>query len=264
MIYFILSIAIVLCAVILYFMNRWIKKYINPNCYPNNIWFRHNFQRNYQYILLGNGIVNKLFSVDWKKGSGFNLALRNQSLTRDFEVLKQNFSILRENGFAIFVLTAASFVRPDDVEDKRPYIFTQFGYTLSLNHFVQNYKKLCKYYPIFMFRFIDIYYWALHVIGKDEQTYRDQKRLKCLGNNNSDLANKNFSDIIKSIIEFCEQRRITPIFPILDFLEYKSDLSSKVISDIERICNDLGAKTCKIVIENKTTVLNTSILELIH
>ena len=246
MLYILLIIVAVIVLLFLFMLNIWIKRYINPNTYPNNIWYRHNLQRNYNFLLLGNGIVRHLFNVDWRKGSGFNLALRNQTLRRDFEVLKQNFSILKEGGYAIFALTADDFTRMEDVEDKRPYIYTQYSYTLSTSHRVQNYKKLCKYYPIFMFRPIDVFYLIIHLLGKDEQTFLDKRRqVRGRPIDNPDALNS----AIVEIKEFCNVREIQPIFLMLDIAEYRNPASQHAFQNMSVICDKIGVKAKVLNIE---------------
>lgn len=245
MIYLSVFAILLILAVIVFLLNEWLKIYINPNTYPNNIWYRENLQRNYKYIVLGNGVARELFPVDWRKGEGFNLALRNQSLRRDFEVLKQNFSILKENGYAVFVLTKDALYRTEDVKDKRPYIYTLYSHTLSLSHFAQIYKKTCKYYPILMFRPIDIFYWILHVLGKNEQTYFDTKLLMTYGK----INNVNLHEYINLVLEiksFCENRGINVIFAILDIKNLSKSDSCETLSLMSSLHNKLNVKSYKI------------------
>ena len=218
-------------------LNNWIKSYINPVTYPNNIWFRHHFERNFDAIFLGNGIDAHNYPQTSVEGPKvFNLALRNQTLLRDFKVLKQNFSILKPGGKAYFPIDAVSIMVDSDVQDKRPYVYTDYGHTLSLSKTIQVYKKLCKYYPVLMLRFADYRYLVRHKLHGDEQYHDDVVRFIRCSHTIKGRSLEGIESRITDIMDFCKERNIVPVFilkPVSSVLKNEDlDMSMQALTAI--------------------------------
>lgn len=216
-IHYIFYVAIVIISnIILYYFNKWIRKYLNSNQYPDNMWYRRNIQRNMDVILLGNSIAKENIRFADLGLSGFDLSLKNQTLIYDFHVLKQFFSILKTNGVAIFPLSIIDidkWLSPPN--DKRPYYFNFFGFSISINKYFLFLVKILKRLPILMTRFSDIS-WFIKSKFKKPVDIEINQIIKSLDEQKiKDIDLSQIKQVFNEINTFCEIRRITPIFILL-------------------------------------------------
>lgn len=89
-------------------LERRIKKtnwYCNsiPNIenYPGDKWYRSHLERNYDVVNIGSSSALFCFNYGGLDVKAFNWALKPQSMEYSFKVLKQYFSILRQNGIVL-------------------------------------------------------------------------------------------------------------------------------------------------------------------
>lgn len=167
------------------------------------------------------------------------MALRNQSLERDYFVLRQNFSILGPSGIAIIPLDCLDYYFNSDVKDKRPYVYCNFGYTLSVKRYAQVFKKICKYYPILMIRPKDVYALARHCFEEDEQYFTDISIIRKSCFKSRDDAN--FPRIIDEILAFCVLRDIVPLFIISPMSSIiRNEITDKAVFNMEYVLRNKG------------------------
>lgn len=228
---YIFYVAIVIISnIILYYFNKWIRRYLNSNQYPDNMWYRRNIQRNMDIILLGNSIAKENIRFADLGLSGFDLSLKNQTLIYDFHVLKQFFSILKTNGVVLFPLSII------DIDkwlfppiDKRPYYFNFFGFSISINKHFLFLVKILKRLPILMTRPSDIV-WFLKSRFKKPIDIEINQIVKKLGKH-KDIDLSQIERVINEIGTFCKIRNIIPIFillPVSKHIEFQTNIPKQL------------------------------------
>lgn len=177
-------------------LNSRVKKHFNPNTYPDNSWYRCHLERNYDYVVLGDGrLCLQDYAVHNKKF--FDWQLKGQTLLWDFKVLKQYFSILKPNGMVFFPVDEKSIRFGNcKVDDVRPYYSVISTYALSNNRWKIIMIKIQKKIPLLMFRFRDI--------------VRN-------GNNcQKEARTEDIVPLLNDIKAFCDERILRPVFVSID------------------------------------------------
>jgi hypothetical protein len=129
--------------------SEWYKKIFLSVTYPTNDWYRRNYTRGYDYILLGDESIfiknnsDSIKSFDWRR--------EGQSLYVDFLVLKNFFSILKPGGIVYLIVTQ---------KNKRTYNIAPrheslYYLDLSKELFANNKNQLlrinlCRQFPVFL------------------------------------------------------------------------------------------------------------------
>lgn len=181
-------------------------KILNPNIYPNNLWYREHMVRNFDMVCLGDAryVGNVFFSKGIK---GFNWSLRGQNLQWDFNVLKHFFSILKPDGMAVFPLTGNFVYDLTKNPDIRRYYIHMMPYYLSSSRMMKIYIRICKRIPLLAIRPSDLLL------------------KRCRGEGYSQRKSTNLSmaeNLINEICLFCQERDIIPVFVMLQTDEFKS------------------------------------------
>ena len=199
---------------------HYLRHYFNPNEYPTNEWYRIHLERNYDMVILGDGLA-KGITPPSLSGKIFNFSLKEQSLAMDFMVLQQTFSILKEQGTVLFVLNPYQCCCGwKKRKDLRPYYWLFWPYYIARNPFHLFYIRVAKRLPIFMLRPYDVY-CLMRKYTEKEIVEKEMERKK------SELAKLTFEErkagvaktvmLIKEIIDFCAERSINPVFSFAPF-----------------------------------------------
>lgn len=199
------------------------RRYLNPNIYPTNIWYRENLTRNFDMVNLGNEYSQYNFQVcdDEKR---MNWGLKGQTLKQDFDVLKNFFSILKLDGMVIFPFYSAHelFQGWRDVKDLRPYYFDMQAYHFTKSHIRILAMKVAKHIPLLLIRPNDLWPLFKFYILKRDKVYELNagfKRICFSKYDKSDVVKVKY--LVENICVFCSNRNIKPVFvkmPILKAL----------------------------------------------
>ena len=176
---------------ILWLLNIKMRRWLNPNTYPDNDWYRENLERNFDCLILGD---KNIFAIeDSKEEKSFDLSLNGQTLKWDFMILKQYFSILKPHGKVFFVIVPTHIWKGwNDVEDIRPYYMCMRPYVFTQNRIKQIFIKTARRLPIVMFRISDL--------------IKKRKKI-CKLKEDKDKT----IELMKEIVGFCKDRQIDPI-----------------------------------------------------
>lgn len=197
-----------------------IKQYFNPHEYPTNEWYRQHLERNYDMIILGDSLA-KSITPQSSSGKVFNFSLKGQSLAMDFMVLQQTFSILKEKGTALFILSSyACCFGWEKAKDLRPYYWLFWPYYIAKNPVHLFYIRVCKRIPIVMLRPYDMYHllwkYTEEEILSQEMEYEKVRLLKLTPEKREIGIGKTIT-LIKEIVDFCVERNIAPVFSFGSF-----------------------------------------------
>ena len=201
-----------------YFRPGKMGRFLNPNTYPDNTWYRQHLDRNFDAVFLGDANkVPKLHIPDGVKA--FDWSLSGQNLQWDFNVIRQFFSILKPKGYVVFPLSD-KFV--DDLCHKvdeskyymciRPYFFSQSKYKTM-------YIRICKHIPLLAWR-PKFMHQSNPVLGE-----------------NRDKAYEMADKLISQICEFLTDRDLKCFFCLI--INKDIDCKEKIISLFERKCCEL-------------------------
>lgn len=207
----------VFVAVSVFWVNKNMRQYLNPNVYPNNEWYRKHHERNYDVIVLGDEIDDVQFDRNClSKQKVFFLFLENQNLFSDFVVLKNTFSILKPKGKAILNLREASILYTEQsLFDERKYYWALSPYVFSISRWKIMYIKVSTRIPILLLRFKDIIFfirkYVFHVSSENtirKKIKREQKKLQTLSSNEIESRREQQKKLIAEIHRFCNERNI--------------------------------------------------------
>lgn len=126
-------------------------RFLNPNIYPDNTWYRKHLERNYDVVFLGDAdVIPKLTIPDGLKA--FDLSLAGQNLEWDYNVIRQFFSILKPNGCVVFPLSGGFVDDLCNKVDERKYYMCLRPYFFSQSQLKMMYIRICKHIPILAWR----------------------------------------------------------------------------------------------------------------
>ncbi len=128
---------------------NWYKNTIpDLDNYPTNDWYRKHSERNYDIVNIGSS--SAVFAFDYSETGlkAFNWALQPQSMEYGFRLLKNYFSILREDGIVMIPLSPFSGL---NVGGKWRSNANDRYYYLLDRTLIDNYKEVAKRrrYPLF-------------------------------------------------------------------------------------------------------------------
>lgn len=144
-----------LCLFPFFLINKCVKRtnwYRNtiPNMenYPDNKWYRTHDERNFEVINLGSSSGVYAFDYSDTGVKAFNWALQPQSMEYSFKVLKNYYSILRENGIVIIPFSPFSGL---SVTGKWAESSNDKYYHILDSTLIENFTKVSqrRNYPLF-------------------------------------------------------------------------------------------------------------------
>lgn len=214
--------------------NWYNNKLADISQFPTNTWYRSNFERQYDMVNIGSS--NAVFAFDYE-GQGIkalNWSGRPQSLELGFKLLKNFFSILKQDG--IFLIPLGPFTGlkapwTGQKEEERyfgimhQYLFEDFTkifkemYNPFLSHprtvlkkIIKDSKKLDRRNYIQLEKEIDYIQNAQEWIAnwKDEFGIDDLEKLSPHLQNQLEYKN----NLLQEIIAFCRVRNIRPVLLI--------------------------------------------------
>lgn len=156
----------------LFILNERVKKtnwYLNQvpdlSNYPTNDWYRNNLVRNYDIVNLGSSSAYYGFDYTGLDVKAFNWALQPQSMEYSFRVLKNFFSILKQDGIVIIPLSPFSGL---SVEGKWSVTANDKYFHVLYPELIDNYEGVAsrRIYPIFKLKKLSI-----------KKLFKDDKKL---------------------------------------------------------------------------------------
>lgn len=91
----------------LLYKTNWYKSFFvggDHEIYPDNVWYRHHDERNFDVVNLGSSSGKWAFDYTDTGIKGMNWAQQPQTLLEDFNLLRHYHSILRKNGYVLIVI----------------------------------------------------------------------------------------------------------------------------------------------------------------
>lgn len=180
-----------------FFCPRIVAQRLNPNTYPNNLWYRQNLDRNYDIICMGN--ADFIPRISFPAGvKAFDWSLQGQNLIWDFNVVKHFFSILKPNGSVVFPLSASFLIDMNRKVDERKYYIPMMPYFFSRSPIKKTYIRVCKHIPLLA---------MLPSFSVRRRQFDLEKAF--------DEAN----ELISEICEFLDERGLKPFFFLIPDVE---------------------------------------------
>ena len=226
-----------------------IRHYFNPNEYPTNEWYRQHLERNYDMIIFGDAIAKSVTPQN-VAGRIFNFTLKEQMLAMDFMVLQQTFSILKEGGTALFVLNAYQCCLGWKTQrDLRPYYWLFWPYYIARNPLHLFYIRVVKRLPLLMLRPYDVYCMMRRDTEEkifEREIKREKRELTKLTSEKREAGIAKTITLIKTIIDFCTERNIKPVFSFAPFTFTTNNeaLTKKIRTKYSEYITDFSKLTC--------------------
>lgn len=214
---------------------NWYRNSIpNIENYPGDKWYRDHLERNYDVVNIGSSSAVFCFDYDGLGVKAFNWALKPQSMEYSFKVLKQYFSILRQNGIVLipFCPFSGLSVTGKWAECANDKYFHILDRTLIDNYEsvarrrqhpflsmrLQSIKRLIKDVPSSSMYSYDIQCKTKEEFDKSAQNWINlwMKEFNIV-DLNSPLSQDNLEGrksrlkIVKEIIKFCQERDLEPV-----------------------------------------------------
>ena len=217
---------------------NWYRNSIpNIENYPGDNWYRKHLDRNFDIINIGSTSGLFCFNYDGLGVKAFNWALKPQSMEYSFKVLKQYFSILKQNGIVLIPFCPFSGL---SVTEKWAECANDKYFHILDRTLIDNYESVAKrrLHPfrsmprLSMKRLIkdvplnDMYSYNIQCNTQDEF----EKSAKCwinlwmkqfnISNLNNPVSAENVQgrkkrlEIVRNIILFCKERDLQPVIVI--------------------------------------------------
>lgn len=214
---------------------NWYRSSIpNIENYPNDKWYRVHHDRNYDVVNLGSSSALFCFNYEGLDIKAFNWALKPQSMEYSFKVLKQYFSILRQNGIVIIPFSPFSGL---SVTGKWAKMANDKYYHILDSALIDNYPSVANRrehpllastkssikYLINDTSFADMYSYNVQC-RTDEEFSASAKQWIGIWMRNFDITdlNEQLSDenlerrrlrlkTVQDIIDFCTERDLRPV-----------------------------------------------------
>lgn len=184
-----------------------IGRYLNPNTYPNNEWYRKHLDRNYDVVFLGDADrIPKLQIPDGVKA--FDWSLDGQNLLWDYNVIRHFFSILKPGGLVVFPLSEHFIEDLNRKVDERKYYIPMMPYFFSQSKLKQTYIRICKRIPLLAL-------WPRLSYGS--------RTCQRVGDANVDL-------LITQICNFLDERDLRACFVLIWGENTKTEIKNTILS----------------------------------
>ena len=214
---------------------NWYRNSIpNMENYPSDKWYREHLERNYDVVNIGSSSAVFCFDYEGLGVKAFNWALKPQSMEYSFKVLKQYFSILRQNGIVLIPFCPFSGL---SVTGKwAEYANDKYFHILDCT-LIDNYQSVAKrrQHPFLSMRLQSIKRLIRDVPWSNMYTYDIQCKTKDefeksannwinlwmrqfdIADLNAPLSYENMEGrksrlkIVKDMITFCQERDLEPV-----------------------------------------------------
>lgn len=205
--------------------------------YPGDKWYRNHIERNYDVVNLGSTSALFCFDYEGLNVKAFNWALKPQSMEYSVKVLKQYFSILKQNGVVLIPFSPFSglSVTGKWAENANDKYFHLLDGTLIDNYEsvakrrshpflsmpLQSIKRLIKDVPL-----NDMYTYGIQCKTRDEfeksaKSWIDiWKKQFNISDLNTPLSAENVKGrvsrlkTVEELINFCKDRDLRPVIVI--------------------------------------------------
>lgn len=215
---------------------NWYRNSIpNIENYPGDKWYRNHLERNYDIVNIGSSAAVFCFDYDGLNVKAFNWALKPQSMEYSFKVLKQYFSILKQNGIVLIPFSPFSGL---SVTGKWAECANDKYFHILDKNLVDNYESVAKrrQHPFLSMpmqsikRLIrDVPYCNMYSYDKQCKTKDEFEKSASFWINiwikefniedlNAPLSKENIvgsksrQNMIKEMISFCHERDLEPVF----------------------------------------------------
>ena len=215
---------------------NWYRNSIpNIENYPGDKWYRDHLERNYDVVNIGSSSAVFCFDYDGLGVKAFNWALKPQSMEYSFKVLKQYFSILRQNGIVLIPFCPFSGL---SVTGKWAECANDKYYHILDKTLIENYESVAKrrQHPFLSMPlqsikhlikdvpYSNMYSYDKHCKTKDEfeksarlwiNIWMNEFNIEDL---NAPLSKENLEgsksrlNMMKEMISFCQERDLAPVF----------------------------------------------------
>ena len=163
---------------------------LNPNIYPNNLWYRKHLDRNFDVVFLGDAAkINRIKIPDNIKA--FDWSLEGQNLQWDFNVVRHFFSILKPNGLVVFPLIDSFVEDLNRHVDERRYYMPMMPYFFSQSKMKMTFIRVCRRIPLLAM--LPMFNYGI-------------------GGGDSGKTDLRANDLITQICDFLEERDLKPCF----------------------------------------------------
>lgn len=214
---------------------NWYRNTIpNIENYPGDRWYRNHLERNYDVVNLGSSSAVFCFDYDGLDVKAFNWALKPQSMEYSFKVLKQYFSILKQNGIVLIPFSPFSGL---SVTGKWAECANDKYYHILDKTLIENYESVAKrrQHPFLSMRLQSIkrlirdvplssmYTYDIQCKTKDEFEKSAKNWINLwmrqfdIADLNAPLSYENMEGrksrlkIVKDMITFCQERDLEPV-----------------------------------------------------
>ena len=215
---------------------NWYRNSIpNIDNYPGDRWYRNHLDRNYDVVNLGSSSAVFCFDYDGLDVKAFNWALKPQSMEYSFKVLKQYFSILRQNGIVLIPFSPFSGL---SVTGKWAECANDKYYHILDRALIDNYESVAKrrQHPFLSMplhsikrlindvQFCNMYSYNIQCKSKEEFEKSAKSWINFwmkefnIEDLNAPLSKENLEggksrlNMMKEMIFFCQERDLEPIF----------------------------------------------------
>lgn len=195
-------------------------RFLNPNTYPDNSWYRNHLERNYDMAFLGNADNIPKLQIP-ERVKAFDWSLAGQNLQWDYNVIRQFFSILKPNGCVVFPLTDRFVVDLYNKVDEKKYYMYLRPYFFSQSQLKMMYVRICKHIPILA--------WCPKIFNR--QMHR--------GGGNFETAYEKADLLISQICDFLTERDLRAYFFLM--INQDSNYYEQIVSLFE-------GKNCKLIL----------------
>ena len=214
---------------------NWYRNSIpNIENYPGDKWYRDHLERNYDVVNIGSSSAVFCFDYDGLGVKAFNWALKPQSMEYSFKVLKQYFSILRQNGIVLIPFSPFSGL---SVTGKWAECANDKYFHILDRTLIDNYESVAKrrQHPFLSMRLQSIkrlikdvpsssmYSYDIQCESKDEYEKSAKNWINIwmkqfnIADLNAPLSMENLEGrkgrlkIVKEMITFCQERDLEPV-----------------------------------------------------
>ena len=251
--------------------NWWKNQYIACEQFVSNFGYRDNIQRNYDIVNLGSNPARFAFFYENVKGQSWATGSQGQDM--DFEILKYFHSYLK-NGGAVLIPIMPFTAISTYLKERKDYwgmeYYSKFYQILDLYQALQlpNAKKIARYLKMpLLYNKRAIRYLIKDSLPDDRFQISEQPMMKmeleedakkwingwltefnlkrledCQGEKWSKYYREAI-DLTKSMVDFCIERDLKPVFICVPMSHYLSDLfptdvRKYLVLDFVKACNE--------------------------